>query len=418
MIDFSPKQKEVWRNTIARHHRWNVSFGATRSGKTYLDYYKIPQRIRSAGEEGLILLLGNTKGTLERNILDPMRQIWTGALVGPIGSNNKVQLFGRTCYALGADKINQMTKLQGSGLAYCYGDEVTTWHPDVFQMLKSRLDKPGACFDGTCNPDNPQHWFKTFLESDADIYSMKFLIDDNPFLNPEFVDNLKREYFGTVYYDRYILGEWQIAEGLVYPIFDKNKHVIHELDFEKPGKNGKKKPDNGLYYISIDYGTVNPFSAGLWRLSGTKATRISEFYYDSRLPGNKQKTDEEYYADVERLAGDRVIQSIVVDPSAASFIECIRRHGHFSVRKARNDVLDGIRNTAALLNAGMLLIHESCRDAIREFGMYRWNTEAREDEVIKEFDHAMDEVRYFVNTILRRENRSANWGTGDVSKNH
>lgn len=198
------------------NHRWNIKTGATRSGKTFLDYTVIPKRILKCRGEGLIVLLGNTKGTLERNILEPMRAIWSPALVGQIGSNNTVQIFGKKCHALGADKISQVSKLQGAAFEYCYGDEITTWHEDVFQMLKSRLSCPNSHFDGTCNPGNPQHWFKKFLDSDADIYQQAYTIDDNPFLAPEFVENLKCEYAGTVYYDRYILGRWKAAEGAIY----------------------------------------------------------------------------------------------------------------------------------------------------------------------------------------------------------
>ena len=353
-IDFSAKQRQVWVNTIENHHRWNISYGATRSGKTYLDYYKIPYRIRHANKEGLILLLGNTKGTLERNILDPMRSMWTDRLVGHIGSNNKVQLFGRECYALGADKISQVERLQGAGFQYVYGDEVTTWHPDVFQMLKSRLDKPNSCFDGTCNPDNPKHWFKGFLESDADIYSMKFTIDDNPFLNPAVVEALKKEYAGTIYEKRFINGEWALADGLVYDLFDPDKHTT---DFV---------PGGGTYYISVDYGTVNPFAAGLFCVSGQKAEMVQEYYYAGG-ENTVRKTDEEYYDEIEKLAAGKQVSGIIVDPSAASFIECIRRHGRFSVIKGDNSVMDGIRNTAAMLNCGMLVIHRSCTNIITEF---------------------------------------------------
>ena len=193
-MSFSPKQQEFLQNC---NHRWNIKTGATRSGKTFLDYTVIPKRILKCRGEGLIVLLGNTKGTLERNILEPMRAIWSPALVGQIGSNNTVQIFGKKCHALGADKISQVSKLQGAAFEYCYGDEITTWHEDVFQMLKSRLSCPNSHFDGTCNPGNPQHWFKKFLDSDADIYRQAYTIDDNPFLAPEFVENLKREYAGA-----------------------------------------------------------------------------------------------------------------------------------------------------------------------------------------------------------------------------
>lgn len=221
MISFSSKQKSVWKNTINSPHRWNISCGATRSGKTYLDYFKLPYRIRNA-PDGIVILLGNTVGTLERNILDPMREIWGDFLVGHVSNSGKIKLFGRDCYCLGADKSSQVTKLQGAGISYCYGDEITTWSEDVFQMLKSRLDKKGACFDGTCNPDNPNHWFYKFLCSDADIFLMPFTIDDNPFLESSFVEALKKEYHGTVYYDRFIMGLWKAAEGIIYRTFADN----------------------------------------------------------------------------------------------------------------------------------------------------------------------------------------------------
>ena len=393
MAEFSTMQREYWNRAT---HRWNVKAGATRSGKTHLDYYMIPKRIRACRGNGLILLLGNTKSTLERNILDPMRNLWTPALVGNISSNNTVNLFGRKCYALGADKVSQVTKIQGAGIEYCYGDEVTTWNEEVFQMLKSRLSTPTSCFDGTCNPGPPSHWFKTFLESDADIYQQSYTIDDNPFLSKSFVENLKREYAGTVYYDRYILGRWALADGLVYPMFNAERHTTNEV------------PDDGLWYISIDYGTVNPFSAGLWCMKADKATRVKEFYYDSNK-GQHQKTDEEYYTEVEKLADGRVIQAVVVDPSAASFIACIHRHRKYNVLKANNEVLKGIRNTAAMLNAGMIKIHTSCKDSIREFGIYSWDTTKAEDAVIKEYDHAMDDIRYFCQTILYRNNTGRGW---------
>jgi phage terminase, large subunit, PBSX family len=215
MMQLSDKQKEFWNNCNCR---WNIKTGATRSGKTYLDYYIIPKRIRACKGNGLIVLLGNTQGTIERNVLEPMRSIW-GSLVGTISSNNKAKLFGRDVYVLGADKKNQVSRIQGAGIEYCYGDEITTWSQDVFQMLKSRLDKPNSCFDGTCNPDSPNHWFKEFLDSKANIYHQHYTIDDNPFLTDEFVTALKQEYYGTVYYNRFILGQWVRAEGAIYKLF-------------------------------------------------------------------------------------------------------------------------------------------------------------------------------------------------------
>jgi PBSX family phage terminase large subunit len=201
-----------------------------------------------------------------------------------------------------------------------------------------------------------------------------------------------REMYSGIFYRRYILGEWCLAEGLIYE-FDRDAHTAKEL------------PTSGEWYISCDYGTLNPFSAGLWCVNGGRAVRVAEYYYSGR-GSSKQKTDEEYYQELEKLAGDRAIHSVVVDPSAASFIACIRRHGRFSVRKARNEVLPGIRLTAAMLQAGVIKIGENCSDAIREFGLYRWEEKGEVDKPIKENDHAMDDIRYFCATIMRR-NREA-----------
>lgn len=211
---FTKKQREFLDNA---NHRWNIKVGATRSGKTYLDYFVIPKRIRRvAGLPGLVVILGNTKGTLQRNIIEPLQTMYGTALVSDIRSDNTANLFGEKCYCLGADKVNQVNRIRGSSIKYCYGDEMATWHEDVFTMLKSRLDKPYSKFDGTLNPENPQHWVKRFLDSDADIYQQKYTLDDNPTLDKSFVENLKREYSGTVYYDRYILGLWTAAEGAIY----------------------------------------------------------------------------------------------------------------------------------------------------------------------------------------------------------
>lgn len=185
--------------------------------------YVIPKRIRARiGKPGLTAILGVSKGTIERNILEPMRDIWGSTLVGSIRSDNKCWLFGEWVYCLGAEKINQVSKLRGSSIKYCYGDEVADWSQDVFDMLKSRLDKPYSCFDGALNPQNPNHWLKDFLDSDADIYCQEYTIFDNPFLDKKFVEELCKEYEGTVYYDRYILGKWKRAEGAIYRKFADN----------------------------------------------------------------------------------------------------------------------------------------------------------------------------------------------------
>ena len=215
-MPFSDKQQEFFQNAS---HRWNIKVGATRSGKTYMDYYVIPKRIRARiGKEGLVAILGVSKGTIHRNIIEPLQHIWGTNLVGDINSQNICLMFGESVYCLGAEEVSQVSKIRGASLKYCYGDEVVDWNQDVFNMLKSRLDKPYSCFDGACNPDAPQHWFKQFLDSDADIYCQKYEIFDNPFLSPVFVDELRKEYKGTVLYDRYIRGLWVAAEGSVYKL--------------------------------------------------------------------------------------------------------------------------------------------------------------------------------------------------------
>lgn len=384
-ITFSKMQRDYFDNAT---RRWNVKQGATRSGKTFMDYFVIPKRIRNViGRDGLVVLLGNTRGTLQRNIIEPLQNIWGAGMVGNIHSDNSALMFGEKCFCLGADKVNQVDRLRGSSIKYCYGDEVVTWHQDVFEMLKSRLDKPYSCFDGTCNPDNPRHWFKTFLDGDADIYQQHYTIDDNPYLDPEFVDNLKREYAGTVYYERYILGRWALAEGLVYPMFSPQKHVVPTIN--RPYTE---------YYISCDYGTQNPMSMGLWGKYDGKWYRVRESYYNGRTKG--QRTDEEHYAQLLSLAQDLPVRAVIVDPSAASFIECIRRHNRFYVRRAVNDVLNGIQNVAVKLQAGDLLFNDCCKDIQAEFYAYAWDEKAGQDKPIKDNDHAMDDMRYFVNTIL------------------
>lgn len=225
------------------HHRWNFKGGATRSGKTYLDYrWVIPKRIRErTGLPGLMVILGVTKSTIERNVLDPMRRIYGDNLVGTINSENKVRLFGNEVYALGAEKLSQVSKLRGASISYCYGDEVADWSKEVFDLLKSRLEHSYSCFDGTFNPKDPSHWLKQFLDSNADIFYQTYSIDDNPFLDKVFVEELKKEYAGTVLYDRYILGRWAASEGAlftVYPKFTKDASLLY----------------NGIAHIDAAYG--------------------------------------------------------------------------------------------------------------------------------------------------------------------
>ena len=276
------KQAEYLREC---HHRWNFKGGATRSGKTYLDFrWVIPKRIRERiGEDGLTVVLGVTKATIERNVLEPMRRIYGETLVGNIGSDNTVKLFGEKCYALGAEKLTQVSKLRGSSIKYAYGDEVADWSQDVFDLLKSRLDKSYSCFDGTFNPKDPLHWLKQFLDSDADIFYQTYGIDDNPFLDPVFVQELKKEYTGTVLYDRYILGNWAASEGAlftVYPQFTKDVTKLY----------------NGIAHIDAAYGGSDGSALTCAKRDG------DTIYLFGRLRNNHIDTLMDFYsAETRRL---------------------------------------------------------------------------------------------------------------------
>lgn len=387
----SDKQTEFVREA---HHRWNFKGGATRSGKTYLDFrWVIPIRIRERiGKEGLTVILGVTKSTIERNVLEPMRNIYGDELVGTISSDNRIWLFGERCYALGAEKITQVSKIRGASIKYCYGDEVADWSIEVFELLKSRLDKAYSCFDGTFNPQYPSHWLKAFLDSDADIFSQTYTIDDNPFLPPEFIENLKREYAGSVYYKRYILGEWSLAEGMIYPGYSS----ALETPFTPPRWRD--------VFISIDYGTQNAFAALLWGKSEGVWHIFREYRYSGR-DTQVQKTDEDYVRDMERFVSESLPEDqqrgvmTIIDPSAASFIAALRRSRlAFRVRKADNDVLDGIRDVAVCMQRGNVRIFDNLPELRKEFDGYVWDDKA-DDKPIKVNDHLMDALRYGVRTM-------------------
>lgn len=374
----NPKQNEYILNA---NKRWNFKIGAVRSGKSYCDVaYVILARLRAVKDEpGLNCILGVSRETIESNVLQPMREIYTSAVVGQINSRNIAMIAGVPVYCLGAEKISQVSKLQGKSIKYCYGDEVAKWSGEVFMMLKSRLDKAYSKFDGSCNPEGKMHWLKLFLDDEQlDIYVQKYTIFDNPALPKSFVTNICHEYSGTVYYDRFILGEWVNAEGLVYPMFDETKHVTtQEFNF-KPA-----------YYVSCDYGTQNPTVFLLWhKIQDGRWLCEKEYYYSGRKE-IKQKTDEEYCDDLIKFLDGIHISGIIVDPSAASFIAALRKRS-FVVIAAKNAVIDGIRFTGGLINRGLLLFRPCCKNTIQEFSVYSWDPDTEEDTVIKTDDHAMD----------------------------
>lgn len=367
----------------------------------------IPERLRAvADKEGLNVILGVSKETIERNVLQPMREIYTSSLIGTINSRNIAMVCGVPTYCLGAEKITQVAKIQGSSYKYCYGDEIAKWNKEVFVMLQSRLDKPYSKFDGACNPEYPGHWLKEFIDrDDIDSYVQSYTIFDNPFLDKGFVRALCKEYQGTVYYERYIKGAWAQAEGLIFPMFQGA--VIDTLPEVDPEE----------WCVSIDYGTMNAFAALLWARYGSTWVAVDEYYYSGRSEG-KQKTDSDYASDMVdfcqpvkeweyrqhvkgRLFGEYTLD-VIVDPSAASFIAELRKMDMFRVLKADNDVLDGIRLTASALKNGQIKIYEKLENWLDEAQGYVWDENAMEDAPTKMNDHLMDSMRYMVKTVVSK----------------
>ena len=390
------KQAEYIRNA---NHRWNVACGAVRSGKSHCQIsYCIPYRLlERKGRRGLRVILGATRENIERNVLQPLRDIYGDSAATGITSNNFTRIFGEKVYCIGADNVRQVAKIRGSEIAYCAIDEATDINPEVFEMLKSRLSLPWSCCDITTNPSSPGHWFKKFIDSSkdgVDIYCQNYTIYDNPFLPHDYVKALEAEYSGTVYFDRYILGKWTLAEGLVYPNYEKavvEASSLVSVEFYDQ------------WVLSVDYGTQNATAALLFGRRGNSWVLFREYRYSGRDTG-RQKTDAEYVEDMLQLVhdipcpnGDAI--EVIIDPSAASFIEAMRRTGRFKVRKADNDVLNGIRCTAVAMSSGKLYISNSCEGTIKELQGYIWDT-SRDDveRPVKVEDHCMDAMRYFVKT--------------------
>ena len=348
-MPLSDKQKEYLQNC---NHRWNIKIGATGSGKSWLDYaYVIPRRLMCLKGEGAAVIMGNTQGTAERNILDPMREIYGADLVGTI-SNNRANLFGRKVWVLGADNKKHVARIQGMTIEYAYGDEMTTWSEPVFQMLKSRLRCKHSYFDGTANPDSPSHYIKQFIDTAPDIFYQTSTIFDNPFLPKEFVENLCQEYAGTVYYKRYIQGEWSQAEGLIYPNF--------EQVFESPPSNWQNRAEK--FVLSIDYGTLNAFAALLWAKIKDVWYCTDGYYYSGRAE-QRNKTDDDYVNDMVAQFGqfgnDFNKLRTIIDPSAASFITAMKRSHIFHAVSADNAVKDGIREVSVAIQRGKIKINPS-----------------------------------------------------------
>ena len=296
-----------------------------------------------------------------------------------------------TFYLFGGKDEGSAALIQGITLAGVLLDEVALMPRSFVEQACARCSVEGSRMWFSCNPEGPEHWFyKEWIQKseERNALYLHFTMQDNPALSPQVIRRYTRNFSGS-FYRRFVLGEWVAAEGRVYDFFDES--------WVRPVPEGEMEQ----WCISCDYGTVNPASFGLWGLRDGVWYRVREYYYDSRLEG-RQKTDGEYAEALERLAAGRPIQRVVVDPSAASFIELLRRKG-WRVERADNDVLAGIRTTAELLRQGKLVICTPCTDAIREFSLYRWDEKAVGDKVQKIHDHAMDDIRYFAATVAAGE---------------
>ncbi len=386
-----------WNRPELKTYDGMICDGAVRSGKTICmtNGFFLWSMSRFNGQ--VFGICGKTVASLRRNIIANLQQ-WLGGVldIREYPSQSKLvvrngQGHQNTYYLFGGENESSYKLIQGITLAGALLDEAALMPRSFVEQACARCSVAGSKLWFNCNPAGPEHWFyKEWIckAGQKNILHLHFTMADNPGLDPAIRRRYETLYTG-VFYRRYILGQWCMAEGLVYQ-FDRQKHIADTL------------PQKGRYYISIDYGTRNPFSAGLWCVAGGRAVRLREFYHSGREQA-RMLTDEEYYRELEVLAGDKPIEQVVVDPSAASFIATIRAHGRFSVRKARNEVLTGIRLVSGLLQAGVLQFSPRCTNTIREFGLYRWEEKGEKDAPCKENDHAMDDVRYFCATVLRRD---------------
>lgn len=384
-----------------------IADGAIRSGKTVCMSLAFVQWSMHSFSGQNFGMCGKTVGSFRRNVLSVLKQMLParGYTIRDRRTDNLVVISrGSTenyYYIFGGKDEGSQDLVQGITLAGILLDEIALMPESFVNQATGRCSVDGSKFWCNCNPAGPEHWFKKQWideQKKRNLLYLHFTMEDNLSLSEQIRARYRAMYTG-IFYRRYILGQWCLAEGLVYE-FDPEKHVTDDL------------PEWGEWYISCDYGTLNPFSAGLWCVRDGVAVRVSEFYHSGREKQH-QLTDEEYYREIEKLAGDRDIRHVVVDPSAASFITCIRSHGRFSVRKAKNDVMYGIRLTAMMLQAGVIKIGADCKDAIREFGLYHWDDKGEVDKPVKENDHAMDDIRYFCATIMRR-NRQARQIIGGI----
>ncbi len=399
-----------WNRPALKDFDGIVCDGAIRSGKTLSMVTGFFLWSMSRFDGCCFGLCGRTIGALRRNVVGNLTA-WLGDVVEIRENRSENKLAVRswegktnTYYLFGGQDESAYKLIQGITLAGVLLDEAALMPRSFVEQACARCSVAGSKLWFNCNPEGPEHWlYKDWIQKaeEKNLLHLHFTMEDNPGLDPAVKARYQALYTGA-FYRRYVLGQWCMQQGLVYD-FQPEKHIAREL------------PRGGRYYISVDYGTQNPFSAGLWCVAGGRAVRIKEFYHSGRETG-RMYTDEEYYGALVALAGGLPVETVVVDPSAASFIATIRSHGRFSVRKARNDVLRGIRLVAELLRQGALQFAPACHDSIREFFLYRWDENRESDRVVKENDHAMDDIRYFCATVLRRDKEIRKLIGGDFSE--
>ena len=369
--------------------------GAVRSGKTVCMSLSFILWSFYRFSDCSFALCGKTISSLRRNVVTPLLPLLTdmGFSVTDRRTGNVIEIGNEKVknrfYLFGGKDESSAALIQGMTLCGVMFDEVALMPRSFVEQAMARCSVNGSKFWFNCNPENPRHWFYTEWiqkSEQKNCLYLHFLMEDNPSLTQKIRDRYRSLYSGA-FYERFVEGKWVAADGLVYPFFNEKEHVVDI------------SPDRcSLFYISCDYGTVNPASFGLWGLCNGTWYRLREFYHDSKVKGF-QMTDREYYDELCSLAGDKKVEAVIVDPSAASFMECIRREGRFRVVPAKNDVADGIRRVSSMLKTGKIKICSPCQDTLREFGLYRWDCKSVKDAPRKEHDHAMDDIRYFVSTL-------------------
>ena len=430
MVNLTNKQKEYAKYAV---RRWNIKSGAVRSGKSFVDTSCIiPERIiERIGKPGLSVILGVSKSTVERNVLQPMREIYGIKRVSTINNENIAYLFGEKVYCLGAEKITQVAKIQGASIKYCYGDEIAKWNKEVFEMLKSRLDKPYSCFDGACNPENPTHWLKEFIESDIDLYLQHYELFDNPHLPKDFVENLCKEYEGTIYYDRLILGLWKRAEGAIYKKFaDDPKQfkceIVESLDSDASYKQFKKD-DIVSIEIGLDFGgnksghsfVARGYTEDYRDVIGIISRRIKAKDETEDIDSNKldnlfcefiQEVIDKYsvydkrgeilrYCNVESVYWDNA--ETVLGNSIRNAVE--KKFPWISVKPAQKKrIKDRIDCTVRLMGAGRFFITDDCETLENSLLDGVWDKKVKDkDERLDDGSTDIDSLDAFEYTIER-----------------